>query len=216
MSVYDDSMIYMPLADAQEYFVSECGVSAIEVTVDSPEEIDAAIPDMIDAVGPGYAILTWKGRNQTFFSALAVERNVMFFILALIILVAALNIISGLIMLVKDKAHDIAILRTMGASRGAMQRVFFMTGATIGVVGTIAGFILGVLFASISTASRMGSWPSSAPRVFPKEIYFLTAVARRDGSCRRPPGSSSWRWRSPSQPRSIRPGAPRASIPSRP
>ena len=87
----------------------------------------------------------WQERNVTFFSALEVERNVMFLILPLIVLVAALNIISGLTMLVKDKGHDIAILRTMGATRGAIMRVFFITGASIGTVGTLAGFLLGVV-----------------------------------------------------------------------
>jgi len=176
MSLYDDGMIYMPLADAQEYFVSETGVSAIEVMIGKPEQVDSFIPAITEAVGPGYAILTWKSRNQTFFTALAVERNVMFFILALIILVAAFNVISGMIMLVKDKAHDIAILRTMGATRGAIQRVFFMTGATIGVVGTIAGVILGIVFAI--NIDRIQGWVEAifGTRVFPKEIYFLTQL----------------------------------------
>jgi lipoprotein-releasing system permease protein len=176
MSLYDDGMIYMPLPDAQEYFVSETGVSAIEVMIDKPEAVDDYIPSIIEAVGPGYSILTWKGRNQTFFTALAVERNVMFFILALIILVAAFNVISGMIMLVKDKAHDIAILRTMGATRGAIQRVFFMTGATIGVVGTIAGVILGILFAVNIDRIQDGVEALFGTRVFPKEIYFLTQL----------------------------------------
>jgi lipoprotein-releasing system permease protein len=176
MVQYDDGMIYMPLPDAQEYFVSESGVSAIELMIDRPEEIDSYLPAIIDAVGPGYSILTWKGRNQTFFTALAVERNVMFFILALIILVAAFNVISGMIMLVKDKAHDIAILRTMGATRASIQRVFFMTGATIGVLGTIAGVILGVLFAINIDRIQDGVEAVFGTRVFPKEIYFLTQL----------------------------------------
>ena len=87
----------------------------------------------------------WRQRNATFFTALQVERNVMFLILTLIVLVAALNIISGLIMLVKDKGRDIAILRTMGATQGAIMRIFLITGASIGVVGTLAGFLLGML-----------------------------------------------------------------------
>jgi lipoprotein-releasing system permease protein len=176
MSLYDDGMIYMPITDAQEFFVSEEGVTAIELMIERPEEIDSLIPQMIEAVGPGYAILTWKGRNQTYFTALAVERNVMFFILALIILVAAFNVISGMIMLVKDKAHDIAILRTMGATRGAIQRVFFMTGATIGAAGTIAGAILGVLFALNIGRIQTLVETVSGTSVLPKEIYFLTQL----------------------------------------
>jgi lipoprotein-releasing system permease protein len=114
MSLYDDSVIYMPLAEAQEYFVVDDAVSAIELTVDNPEEIAEMKPALLDAAGPGLDIQTWQQRNTAYFSTLAVERNVMFLVLTMIILVAALNIISGLYMLVKDKTHDIAILRTMG------------------------------------------------------------------------------------------------------
>src|ERR1035441_7048139 len=90
-------------------------------------------------------MIDWRQRNAIFFNALQVERNVMFMILTLIVLVAALNIVSGLIMLVKDKGHDIAILRTMGATQGAIMRVFLITGASIGVIGTLVGFLLGVV-----------------------------------------------------------------------
>lgn len=176
MSIYDDGLIYMPLADAQEYFSSEEGASAIEITVDRPEQISAKLPEISDVVGPNYTITTWQQRNQTFFTALAVERNVMFLILTLIILVAAFNVISGLIMLVKDKSHDIAILRTMGATRGAVQRVFFMTGAAIGVAGTIAGFIIGVLLAA--NIAHIQRWVEKATgtNVFPPELYYLTRL----------------------------------------
>src|SRR5262245_12052037 len=145
MSDYDESVIYMPMAEAQDYFVVDNAASAIEVTVDNPDRISEMKPALLDAAGPGLDIQTWQQRNQAFFSALAVERNVMFLVLTMIILVAALNIISGLYMLVKDKGHDIAILRTMGASSGSVQRVFFMTGAVIGVTGTLAGFLLGLV-----------------------------------------------------------------------
>jgi lipoprotein-releasing system permease protein len=176
MSLYDDSIVYMPLSEAQEYFVSEEGVSAIEVMVDNPEDIDAKLKPIAEALGPGYIVSTWKGRNQSFFTALAVERNVMFLILALIILVAAFNVISGLIMLVKDKSHDIAILRTMGATSGAIQRVFFMTGAAIGVAGTLAGFLLGVLVAAnIEHIQKWVEWLTQT-QVFPKEFYYLSQL----------------------------------------
>jgi lipoprotein-releasing system permease protein len=176
MSIYDDGLIYMPLADAQEYFSSEEGASAIEITVDRPEQISDKLPQISQAVGPSYTITTWQQRNQTFFTALAVERNVMFLILTLIILVAAFNVISGLIMLVKDKSHDIAILRTMGATRGAVQRVFFMTGAAIGVAGTIAGFMIGVLLAA--NIGHIQRWVEKATgtSVFPPELYYLTRL----------------------------------------
>ena len=157
MSEYDESVIYMPLAEAQDYFVVDNAASAIEVMVDNPDAINEMKPALLEAAGPGLDIQTWQQRNQAFFSALAVERNVMFLVLTMIILVAALNIISGLYMLVKDKGHDIAILRTMGASSGSVQRVFFMTGAVIGVAGTLAGFLLGLLFASMSKAFATSS-----------------------------------------------------------
>src|SRR5204863_1771777 len=131
-------------------------------------------PALLDAAGPDLDIQTWQQRNQAFFSALAVERNVMFLILTLIILVAALNIISGLIMLVKDKGHDIAILRTMGASSGSVQRVFLMTGAAIGVAGTLAGFLLGILIClNVEHIRRFISWLSGT-EIFSPELYYLS------------------------------------------
>ena len=118
----------------------------------------------------------WRQRNVTFFSALEVERNVMFVILALIVLVAALNIISGLIMLVKDKGSDIAILRTMGATKGAILRIFFMTGASIGTVGTLAGLVTGtVICANVESLRRAVSWITST-EVFSPELYFLSTL----------------------------------------
>lgn len=118
----------------------------------------------------------WRQRNQTFFSALQVERNVMFMILTLIVLVAALNIISGLVMLVKDKGHDIAILRTMGATRGAILRIFLMTGAAIGVVGTLAGVFLGILIClNVESIRQFFSWISGTV-LFNPELYFLSQL----------------------------------------
>jgi lipoprotein-releasing system permease protein len=176
MSEYDESVIYMPLAEAQDYFVVDNAASAIEVTVDNPDAINEMKPALLDAGGPGLDIQTWQQRNQAFFNALAVERNVMFLILTLIILVAALNIISGLIMLVKDKGHDIAILRTMGASSGSVQRVFFMTGAAIGVAGTLAGFLLGVLIClNVENIRRFIGWLSGTD-VFSPELYYLSQL----------------------------------------
>ena len=139
MSEYDASIIYMPLAEAQLYFNMEGRAQTIEIFVDNPDDVDALKPQVEEAAQRPIFMTDWRQRNQTFFSALQVERNVMFMILTLIVLVAALNIISGLIMLVKDKGRDIAILRTMGATRGAIMRIFLMTGAAIGVTGTLAG-----------------------------------------------------------------------------
>ena len=143
MSEYDRTMIFMPLLEAQRYFSRGSEVDALEIVISDPEQVDAYSAAIRDAAGPGNHISDWRQRNETFFTVLAVERNVMFVILSLIVLVAALNIISGLMMLVKDKGRDVAILRTMGATRGAMMRVFLITGASIGVVGTLAGLVLG-------------------------------------------------------------------------
>jgi len=176
MSDYDANVIYMPLAEAHDYVSLGDGVSQIEVTVDNPDDIDSYQLALQDAAAPNMQVQTWKQRNLTFFNALAVERNVMFLVLTMIILVAALNIISGLIMLVKDKAHDIAILRTMGATRGAIQRVFFITGAAIGTVGTAAGFVVGLLICLNTERIRQFiSWASGIDPFNP-ELYYLSQL----------------------------------------
>ena len=181
MSDYDENVIYMPLGEAQEYFVTEEGVNQIEVMVDNPDEVESYLLPIMDAAGEGMAITTWKARNSTFFNALAVERNVMFLVLTMIILVAALNIISGLIMLVKDKGRDIAILRTMGATRGAIQRVFFLTGAAIGVAGTLGGFIVGLLICLNTERIRQFiSWVSGVDPFNPELYYLAQLPAKMD------------------------------------
>jgi lipoprotein-releasing system permease protein len=146
MSEYDKSMIFMPLKEAQKYFSRPDQVDVLEVLVNEPEKVGELLQPLQAAGGTTLSFTDWRRRNETFFTVLEVERNVMFIILSLIVLVAALNIISGLMMLVKDKGRDIAILRTMGATKGAMMRVFLITGASIGIVGTIAGLILGIVF----------------------------------------------------------------------
>ncbi len=148
MSEFDASFVFMPLAESQAYFNRDGDVNVIEIFIDNPDQTQA-VRDRIEADPPRPLVLSdWRQRNRTFFNALEVERNVMFIILTLIVLVAALNIVSGLIMLVKDKTEDIAIMCTMGASRGTVLRVFLITGAAIGVVGTLGGLILGVVFAN--------------------------------------------------------------------
>jgi lipoprotein-releasing system permease protein len=176
MSEYDASIIYMPLEEAQLYFNAEGMVQSIELFVDKPDDIDSLRP-LVEAAAERQVFITdWRQRNQTFFSALQVERNVMFMILTLIILVAALNIVSGLIMLVKDKGRDIAILRTMGATSGSVMRIFFMTGAAIGVTGTIAGFLLGVVVClNVESISQFFSWLSGTT-LFNPELYFLSQL----------------------------------------
>jgi lipoprotein-releasing system permease protein len=176
MSEYDATIIYMPLEEAQLYFNAEGLVQSIELFVDNPDNIDELRPKVEAAAGRQIAITDWRQRNQTFFSALQVERNVMFMILTLIVLVAALNIISGLIMLVKDKGSDIAILRTMGATSGAIMRIFFMTGAAIGLVGTFAGVLLGVLVCvNIEKIREFFSWVSGTV-LFDPQLYFLSQL----------------------------------------
>lgn len=176
MSEYDSSIIYMPLEEAQLYFNAEGLVQSIEIFVDKPDEIDSMRPLIEAAAERQVFISDWRQRNQTFFSALQVERNVMFMILTLIILVAALNIVSGLIMLVKDKGRDIAILRTMGATSGSVMRIFFMTGAAIGVTGTIAGFLLGVVVClNVESIRQFFSWLSGTT-LFNPELYFLSQL----------------------------------------
>ena len=179
MSEYDSSIIYMPFEEAQLYFNQEGRAQLIEVYVDNPDAVDALKPKVEEAAQRQIFLTDWRQRNQTFFSALQVERNVMFMILTLIVLVAALNIISGLVMLVKDKGHDIAILRTMGATRGAILRIFLMTGAAIGVVGTIAGVVLGtVVCLNIERIREFFSWLSGTV-LFNPELYFLSQLPAR-------------------------------------
>lgn len=176
MSEYDKTMIFMPLAEAQRYFSKPEDIDVLELFVEDPEKVDRYKDDLRAALGDRMHISDWRKRNETFFTVLEVERNVMFIILSLIVLVAALNIISGLIMLVKDKGRDIAVLRTMGASKSAIMRVFLITGASIGVVGTLAGLLLGIVFCHyIDEIRQFISWISGTP-VFDPNVYYLTRL----------------------------------------
>lgn len=176
MSEYDRMMIFMPLAEAQKYFGKRDEVDVLEVVVEKPEQVQNYSGLIKDAGGETVNVSDWRQRNESFFSVLEVERNVMFIILSLIVLVAALNIISGLMMLVKDKGRDIAILRTMGASKGAVMRVFLITGASIGIVGTLAGLVLGVLFClNIQEIKNVVSWATGA-NIFDPTIYYLNRM----------------------------------------
>ena len=176
MSEYDRMMIFMPLAEAQKYFAKGGEVDVLELVVDKPENVDEYDAAIKIAGGPTINVSDWRQRNESFFNVLAVERNVMFIILSLIILVAAMNIISGMMMLVKDKGRDIAVLRTMGATKGAVMRVFLITGASIGIVGTLAGLALGVLFCkNIESIKNFVSWVTGAT-VFDPNIYYLTKL----------------------------------------
>jgi lipoprotein-releasing system permease protein len=176
MSEYDATFVFMPLDEAQLYFNMNGSVSDLEVMVTNPDNLGSVIPAISRTVGPHMRIVTWQDMNSSLFGALQVERNVMFLILTLIILVAALNIVSGLVMLVKDKGGDIAILRTMGAARGAVMRVFFIAGASIGVLGTITGLIIGVVFCSYIEEIRQFLSSLTGTTLFNPEIYFLSKM----------------------------------------
>ena len=176
MSEYDSSFVFVPFTEAQAYFNLGDEASAIEIYLDDADQVDELRPQIERAADRQILLTDWQQRNVTFFSALEVERNVMFLILSLIILIAALNIISGLTMLVKEKGHAIAILRTMGATRGAIMRIFFIIGSSIGTIGTLAGLIIGTLI-SLNIETLRG-WIASLfeTDVFSSELYFLSQL----------------------------------------
>jgi lipoprotein-releasing system permease protein len=176
MAEFDRSMIFMPLGEAQRFFNKGASVDVLEVIVEDPENVGQYVAAMKAAGIPSMHYVDWRQRNESFFTVLEVERNMMFIILSIIVLVAAFNIISGLMMLVKDKGRDIGILRTMGASQGAVMRVFLITGASIGVVGTIAGCILGILFCwRIDQIRQFVAWLTQT-RLFDADVYYLTKL----------------------------------------
>jgi lipoprotein-releasing system permease protein len=176
MSEYDAAFVFMPLKESQAYFNRAGDVTSIEVYGDDPDKVESYRKLVSDAAGRPIFMIDWRQRNATFFNALQVERNVMFLILTLIVLVAALNIVSGLIMLVKDKGADIAIMRTMGATQGAIMRIFLITGASIGVVGTLVGFLFGtVVCLNVESIRQFLSWMTST-ELFSPELYFLSQL----------------------------------------
>ncbi len=179
MFEYDSSFVYLPLEAAQLFFRLDGGVTGIEVMVDNPDRVRETRREIAAALGPGVRLFDWQQANSSFFNAIQVERNVMFLILTLIIVVAAFNIISSLIMLVKDKSRDIAILRTMGATRGMVMRIFFLSGASVGVIGTFLGFVLGILFTSNIETIRQWLQGLTGTQLFSPEIYFLSRLPAR-------------------------------------
>lgn len=179
MSEYDSSIVIMPLGEAQLYFNQENRVSAIEIFLNDPDQVDAVRDHVFARAERPIYVADWRQRHVSFFQALEVERNVMFMILTLIVLVAAFNVISGLIMLVKDKGRDIAILRTMGATRNAIMRVFLMTGFSIGLIGTLTGFALGLLICwQIQPIQRFISW-ITGQNLWDPTVRFLTEIPVR-------------------------------------
>jgi lipoprotein-releasing system permease protein len=179
MYEYDNSFIYVPLAAAQLFFRLPDQVSSLEVFVADPDRVHEEGRLIAAALGRHVRIVSWQQANSSLFNAVEIERNVMFLILTLIIVVAAFNIISSMIMMVKDKGRDIAILRTMGASRAMVLRIFMLSGASIGIVGTLAGFVLGVVFTNNIEAIRQFIQKIIGTDLFAAEIYFFTRIPAR-------------------------------------
>lgn len=176
MYEYDANFIFMPLDAAQKYFSLKNAASVIDVTLKDENKLVQMRRLIEKSVSLDAYVYDWKQTNAAFFNAIDVERNVMFLILMLIILVAAFNIITGLIMLVKDKSRDVAVLRTMGATRGMIMHIFFMDGAFIGLVGTSIGVALGLLFCDNIENIRQFLQNLSGRDLFSPEIYFLSQL----------------------------------------
>jgi len=176
MYEYDSNFVYMPFAGAEVFFRQKGQASSIDVTIEDIDAVGATRKAIQESLGPSKRLRDWQEINSSFFSAIQVERNVMFLILTLIILVAALNVISGLIMMVKDKGRDIGILRSMGATQGAVMRIFFMTGASVGIVGTVIGTGLGIAFAANIEIIRGWIQNLTNMKIFDEEIYFLSQL----------------------------------------
>lgn len=174
----DRTRVYMPFSEAQTYFNSEGAADELEVMVANPDTVDAMAPALLAAAGEGMLLWNWKDASSSFLRALTIEDNVMFVILSVLVLIAAMNIVSGLIMLVKNKGRDIGILRTIGLTEGSILRIFFICGSLTGIIGTIAGVILGCafaiwidpIFAAINGLSGGDAWDPSI-----RGIYFLPA-----------------------------------------
>jgi lipoprotein-releasing system permease protein len=176
MYEYNSGFVFMPLDSAQKFFQMENAVNTLEIMIDGPRNVDRVKQSISAAVGNDGKLFDWRDSNKSFINALNVERNVMFLILTLIVVVAAFNIISSMIMLVKDKGKDIAIMRTMGATRGMMLRIFVLTGASIGFAGTFVGAFLGIAFATNIESIRRFLEGLTNTELFSAEIYFLSKL----------------------------------------
>ena len=176
MYEYNNSFVYIPLDIAQAFYDMGDGIGAIEVRAKDLRDVDQVMASVVNEMGGEFAIADWRESNKSLASALDVERTVMFLILTLMIIIAAFNIISSLIMLVKDKSRDIAILRTMGATRKNIIHIFFITGTIIGVTGTLAGAALGISFAANIEAIRQWLQGLTGVTLFDPVIYFLSQM----------------------------------------
>lgn len=179
MSDIDSGFVIMPLQESQAYFNRDGDATAIEVYIENPDRVQSESEAIKTAAGRPVSLVDWRQRNSAFFTALQVERNVMFMILLILVVMAALGVVSSMVMLVQSKQTDIAIMRTMGATRGAMLRIFFITGMAIGLLGTIFGLLLGLLVCRyIENIQEFISWVSNT-QLFASEIYFLTRLPAR-------------------------------------
>lgn len=176
MYEYNQGFVFMPLVAAQQFFDLADSITTIEIFTVDPQMTYQLMQDIATQIPPDMFVYDWRESNGSFFNALQVERNVMFLILTLIIVVAAFNIISSMIMLVKDKGRDIAIMRTIGASRQSMLKIFVLTGGMIGVAGTAAGAVLGIVFAVNIESIRQFLQNLTGTELFSAEIYFLTKL----------------------------------------
>ncbi|HYA79776.1 MAG TPA: lipoprotein-releasing ABC transporter permease subunit [Methylocystis sp.] len=176
MSQFDSVFLYMPLAEAQPFFNKGDEITVIEAFVDNPENIDDFRYEVAKRIDKPLVITDWRQTNKTFFDTIQVEKNILFIILSLIVIVAAFNIVSGLTMLVKDKTKDIAILRTMGATRGSVLRIFLVIGLTIGCSGALMGFLLGLALSKNLESIRVMLNRLLNANLFPSELYFLSRL----------------------------------------
>jgi len=176
MSDYNTSFIFIPLTQAQSFFRFSESVTALEIFLKNPHQIARAKADITSRITTPVRVLDWQEENSVYFGAIQVERNVMFIILTLILIVAAFNIIASLFMLVKDKSKDIAVMRTMGATRKTMLKIFVLTGTILGAIGTVVGVILGLALALNIETIRQILQGLTGTQLFSPEIYFLSQL----------------------------------------
>lgn len=174
MSEIDQAFIYMPLKQAQLFFGRGQSVDSIEIMLDDPDEATLIKPQLVAAAGPGGMASDWTDKNRSFFEALRLERFMVRIIMMIVVVMAALNIVSCIVMLVKSKGRDIGILRSMGASQSSILRVFMMSGITLGLTGSLVGLVAGVAFClNIEHIQRFVEWATGV-NVFSADVYFLS------------------------------------------
>ena len=176
MYEYDSGYIFMPLETSQKYLNIGNAVTHIDLFLDDPEDTRAVADALARLLPDGFVVRDWRDLNRGFVGALQVESNVMFLILMLIVIVAAFNIVSSLVMLVKDKSKDIAVLRTFGVSRRSMMKIFILSGTSIGVIGALVGTVLGVIVAIYIEPIRKAVQFMTGRDLFPADLYYLSEL----------------------------------------